>query len=163
MLTEDFSEAILPVQYFELIKRRKFLGGERHLLLAVLEEAVRCYLTNMNGRSREQVIRFAEVRRWFYPRSDQQGLFAFESICDLLGIDADIFRRRLGSISLRDLPSRRVRWVPSVARQRNHALRSQHANSKQDFGTAPGIEVSNGNPFSNDTTAAHRRGSCFRT
>ncbi len=127
---EDFGEAILPVQYFELINRRKFLDGERHLLLAVLEEAARSYLTNMNCRNREQRIRFAEVRRWFYPRDEQQGLFAFESICDLLGIEANIFRRRLGSISLRDLPSRRVRWVPSVPGQRGHALRSRHPNSK---------------------------------
>jgi len=127
---EDFGDTILPVQYFELIKRRKFLDGERHLLLAVLEEAVRSYLINMNCRSREQRIRFAEVRRWFCPRSDQQGLFAFESICGLLEIDANNFRRRLGSINLSDLPSRRVRWVPSVPGRRNHALRDRHANSQ---------------------------------
>ena len=38
---KDFSGAILLVQYFDLIKRRKFLDGERRLLFAVLEEAVR--------------------------------------------------------------------------------------------------------------------------
>ncbi len=112
---EDFSDVILPVQYFEPFKRRKFLGGERRLLLAVLEDAVSIYLTSMNGRSRKQRIRFAEVRSWFYPRSDQRGLFAFESICDQLAIDAGIFRRRLGSLSPSHLPSRRLRWTSGRA------------------------------------------------
>ena len=126
---KDFSGAILPVQYFDLIKRRKFLDGERRLLFAVLEEAVHTYLTNMKGGSRDRRIRFAEVRRWFYSPSDR-GLFAFESICDLLGIAPGIFRRRLSSISLYDLPSRRLRWFPPIAYRRNHARRRQHAESK---------------------------------
>jgi len=50
MLPDDLSlkhlsGAILPVQYFDPIKWWKFLDGERRLLFAVLEEAVRTYLT----------------------------------------------------------------------------------------------------------------------
>ena len=85
---EHFSGVILPMQYFDPIKRRKVLDGERQLLFAVLQEAVRTYLTNMNGQSRERRIRFVEVRSWFYSPTDRQGLFAFESICDLLEIDS---------------------------------------------------------------------------
>ena len=104
---EALNGPILPVQYFEPIKQRKLLSGERRLLLAVLEDAVRSYLSNMNRPRREQRAQFAEVRRWFYGSGGSQGLFAFESICDLLEINANIFRKRLGSINLRDLPSRR--------------------------------------------------------
>ena len=62
---EDFGGAILAVHYFELFKRR--LDDERRLLLAVLEEAVRSYLTNRNGRSREQ--RISELVRRYFNRS----------------------------------------------------------------------------------------------
>jgi hypothetical protein len=103
---EAFNGSVLPVQYFYPIKRRNLLNGERRLLLAVLESAVRSYLSNRNHPRREQRAQFAEVQRWFYTRGSG-GLFAFESICDLLEIDANIFRNRLGSIKLRDLPSRR--------------------------------------------------------
>jgi hypothetical protein len=95
----------------------------------VLEEALRTYLTNLKGRSREQRIRFAEVHCWFYSPCDRQSLFAFESVCDLLGIAPGILRRRLTSISLRDLPSRRLCGLPPVAYRRNHALRGQHGES----------------------------------
>ncbi|HVB79364.1 MAG TPA: hypothetical protein VNE82_05355 [Candidatus Binataceae bacterium] len=104
---EALSGSILPVQYFAPIKRRKLVNGECRLLLAVLEDAVRSYLSNVNGSSREQRVQLAEVWRWFYASDGPQGLFAFESICDLLEIDAGIFRKRLGAIGLRDLPSRR--------------------------------------------------------
>lgn len=98
---------ILPVQYFEPLKRRTLLNGERRLLLAVLEDAVRSYLSNMNRTSTEQRLQFAEVQRWFYAPGGSHGLFAFETICELLGIDANIFRKRLGSIGIRNLPSHR--------------------------------------------------------
>jgi hypothetical protein len=61
----------------------------------------------MKGLTRQQRMDFAEVQHWLYSADDRRSLFAFESICDLLGIDAGILRRRLGSISLGDLPSRR--------------------------------------------------------
>src|SRR5512146_438373 len=103
---EALGGTILPVQYFEALERRKLLSAERRLLLAVLEDAVRSYLANMNRSSREQRLHFAEVRLWFCAPGSRD-LFAFESICDLLGIDANIFRKRLDSACLRDLPLRR--------------------------------------------------------
>jgi hypothetical protein len=138
---EDFDGPILPVQYFESMKRPKLLVGEYRLLLAVLEDAVRCYLTDINGRSKEQRTRFAEVRSWFYSSGDteQQALFAFESICDLLGINAGVVRKRLASISLGELPWRRLRWERPVARQRNHSQRRQHADRGRGFGTVAGM------------------------
>jgi len=126
---EASSEAMLPTQYFDRIKRSKFLDGERRLLLAVLEEAVRSYLKNINCRSMKQWTRFTEVRHWFESHTDSQGLFAFESICDLLEIDPGVFRRRLTSLSRRDLPSRRLRQVTPTAYRRNRALLRQRAES----------------------------------
>jgi hypothetical protein len=103
---EAFGGPILPVQYFGPLKQRQLFNGERRLLLAVLDDAVRSYLSDMNRAGRQQRLQFAEVQRWFYAPGGSQGLFAFESICDLLGIDANIFRKRLGSIGIRSLPSR---------------------------------------------------------
>lgn len=123
---EALGGPILPVQYFEPLKRRTLLNGERRLLLAVLEDAVRSYLSNMNRTGTEQRRQFAEVERWFYARDGSQALFAFESICDLLGIDANIFRKRLGSTGIRNLPARhRLFRRPSVAAQRRPRSRSR--------------------------------------
>ena len=109
--SEDFPGSFLPSQYFAHVERRKLLNGEYRLLLAVLEDAIRSYLVNMSARRGEQRVMLAELRHWFYSRdgSGKQGLFAFESICELLGIEADLVRKRLGAISVRDLGTRRYR------------------------------------------------------
>lgn len=94
---EDPPGSLLPSQYFEHVRRRKLLNGEYRLLLAVLEDAIRSYLSNLGARRGEERAILAEVRVWFFARgnSGKQGLFAFESICELLGIEPDIVRKRL--------------------------------------------------------------------
>lgn len=125
LTSEDFGGGILPVQYFNRLKRGKVADGECRLLLAVLEQAVRSYLANMNAGSRERRVAFEEVHRWFYSPSntEPQGLFAFESICDMLGFEADLLRRRLRSISICNLPTRRQPARRSLAAEQLRARR----------------------------------------
>jgi hypothetical protein len=67
--------------------------GERKLMQAVLSEAIVC-LTGRAGAARERYQLAAEALRWVNSR-DMSWPFAFESICDVLGVDADSLRRRL--------------------------------------------------------------------
>jgi hypothetical protein len=67
--------------------------GERKLMQAVLSEAIMC-LTGRAGPARERYRLAAEALRWITAR-DHSWPFAFESICDVLDIDADSLRRRL--------------------------------------------------------------------
>jgi hypothetical protein len=67
--------------------------GERKLMQAVLSEAIVC-LTGRSGAARERYQLAAEALRWVRSR-DTSWPFSFESICDMLGIDADSLRRRL--------------------------------------------------------------------
>ena len=119
---ETFGAIILPVQYWTSVKGSKLVEGERHLLLAVLDDAVRCYLGNMKPRSRQQRLTFVEARDWFYPgrKAQSRAPISFQSICDLLGIEAEAFRGRLNSISVGDLPAHRrpVRRSPASSRVR---------------------------------------------
>src|SRR5215469_15685524 len=103
---ENVGAPILPVQYWTSVKGVKQQEGERCLLLAVLEDAIRCYVANINARTRQQRLTFAEVYNWFYPRHKAERLapISFESVCDLLGIEAEALRRRLNSIHIADLP-----------------------------------------------------------
>jgi hypothetical protein len=120
---EDFGASILPVQYSTSVRGRKLVEGEYRLLLAVLEDALRCYLNNLNPRSPQQRLRFAEARDWFYSRWDvrQRAPIPFEYICDQLGIEANVFRSRLNSISIRDLPTHRRPVRHSLVTERRRA------------------------------------------
>jgi|SRR5215469_8398853 len=126
---EGFGAPILPIQYWTSIKGRKDQEGERGLLLAVLEDAIRCYVANINAHTRRQRLIFAEARNWFYPRDEanRRAPISFEYICDLLGIETEALRRRLNSINVADLPMkhgplRRSRVTePHLARRRRTA------------------------------------------
>src|ERR1700686_5811704 len=57
---------LVPVQFFDLTRRRSMLDGETRLLLAVLEDAVRCYVKTVHSSRPSDRAQFAEVQRWFH-------------------------------------------------------------------------------------------------
>ncbi len=94
------TDFLLPVQYRDLVNGRNVLEGERKLLFAVLEDAIRCYVNNMSCQSPRRRALFCEVNEWI-EASGGQNLFAFENLCDALGIDGAAVRERLRALRLR--------------------------------------------------------------
>jgi len=130
---EDIGGILMPVQYNQLVKRHAPLHGEVRLLYAVLEDAIRCYVSTRKARTRQERVRFLEVQNWFGPRPAAApravGLFAFEPLCEALGIEPEAVRRCLDSMELERIPTRRHRRTsPSSiasprARMRSHRER----------------------------------------
>jgi hypothetical protein len=77
--------------------------GERRLMLAVLEDALRTVLSARVGRSSNAWPQ--EELRWF-TSEDRSHPFAFEVICDVLDLDASWLRRRLRADARRNRPYR---------------------------------------------------------
>jgi hypothetical protein len=85
---------LLPTQVAADAQTGRTLSGPGALMLAVLEEAIRCI--ERGRRYRHAHIRKigAEAEAWM--RSDsREWPFAFASICDVLGLDVDATRARL--------------------------------------------------------------------
>ncbi|HYL59311.1 MAG TPA: hypothetical protein VEU51_10595 [Candidatus Acidoferrales bacterium] len=101
----------MPEQFADMVRRRHVIEGESKLLIAVLEDAIRLYLRNMNATSGERRREFVEVSGWFDapggPLAKSPSVFSFESLCAALDIDAARLRERLRELTLDDLPSRR--------------------------------------------------------
>lgn len=95
---------ILPSQYNDLVRRRSpGFEGERRLLWAVLQDAIDTYMANMRCATAKQRDEFEDVCGWFHAPEDQQGrLFSFETICDLLEIDACLLLKGIESIRERE-------------------------------------------------------------
>ena len=72
--------------------------GERELMRAVLEDAIRCLVGEI-GPSRERPQLAADAREWVVAR-DARWPFSFDNICDAVGLDCESLRGRL----LRDAP-----------------------------------------------------------
>jgi hypothetical protein len=73
---------------------RPRLEREALLLLAVLEDAVACYVRHAGARRGRSRQAFEEARQWL-ESTDRGSLFTCESICDALGIDTEYLRRGL--------------------------------------------------------------------
>ena len=105
----DDAGLLLPEQHVDLIRRSYVFEGELKLLLAVLEDAIRCYVLNANSESGRRRRDFIEVTSWFEGGRDARraDIFTFENLCVALGIEPRRLRARLRILTIADLPSRR--------------------------------------------------------
>jgi hypothetical protein len=83
---------ILPVQFGESRRRKLPSEGERKLLFAVLEDAIRTYLRHRDaGAAARNNEEFVEAVEWL-SIDDDSSPFTFLNVCEALGIDADCLR-----------------------------------------------------------------------
>jgi hypothetical protein len=96
-MTDDFElalfepEVILPGQISAAAQWMNDTSGPIALMRAVLEDAARCI---ERGRQRRHRALAAEAEAWVRCDS-REWPFAFASICDVLGLEADAVRTRL--------------------------------------------------------------------
>lgn len=98
---------LMPQQYYDLIARRHVVDGERRLLFAVFEDAIRSYVLNLNGKSIARQKEFLEVQEWISVRG-HHNLFSFDSLCTMFGVDPDVLRKQLATLKASALPRRRI-------------------------------------------------------
>ena len=125
---------LLPGQYADLVRRNHVIEGELKLLLAVLEDAIRCYLRNVNAKDGEHRRDFVEVRNWFEGNGAgnlRGDIFSFENLCAALGIDPPYLLDRLQILRIGDLPSRRYQM-----RQPRPLSTLRHSNGVRERGPA---------------------------
>jgi hypothetical protein len=79
---------ILPTQYNDLHRRKFTLEGERRLLFAVLEDAIRCYLRDADKTSIDRRPAYREAAAWL-SSGEKSGPFAFINVCEALNINAN--------------------------------------------------------------------------
>jgi len=108
-------DVLLPVQFSRVFSRDLRLERERLLMFAVLEDGITSYLTHARARTRRGREAFAEVHDWV-SSPDRRRLFAFETICDVLGIDAGSLRRALSERQARRGRQLRCRPLSTAAR-----------------------------------------------
>lgn len=87
-------DVVLPQQFFAGPRGDSDFSPEKALMLAVLEDAIRCfqeYFRTTRARPRmlsRQAERWIRTRDWDWP-------FSFNNVCDALGIDPDCMRDAL--------------------------------------------------------------------
>jgi hypothetical protein len=87
-------DSAIPPSVFARLREGTRDKGERRLAAAILEDAVRCFERNRaeTGFHRRQL--YWETEQWFAGRNPFP-IFSFESICLILGLNADGIRAAL--------------------------------------------------------------------
>jgi hypothetical protein len=87
-----------PVPHFEFyaLRTRQVLDGERALMLAVLVDALDTYVKTRHARGHRKRAEFREVSCWMRSNASASP-FAFEVVCEGLGINPDAVRSSLSS------------------------------------------------------------------
>jgi hypothetical protein len=87
-------DTLLPVQYFEAMRRKHLLEGEKRLILSVLEDGIECFMKYVDAPTSKGQKLFRDAEEWINLR-DKQWIFSFDNVCDMLDIHPDYMRRGL--------------------------------------------------------------------
>jgi hypothetical protein len=87
-------DTLLPIQYFEAMRRKHLLEGEKRLILSVLEDAVECFMKCIDSSTNKGQRLFRDADEWI-ALEDKRWVFSFDNVCDMLDINAEYMRAGL--------------------------------------------------------------------
>lgn len=105
-------DTLLPIQYFEAMRRKHRLEGEKRLILSVLEDAVECFMKCIDASSSKGQRLYRDADEWI-SLEDKHWVFSFDNVCDMLDINPEYMRR-----GLQDWKLRKVAALERAAEQR---------------------------------------------
>jgi len=85
---------ILPCQYYDVSGGHR-LTGEQRLMLALLADALNVYQQGVLSRNTRKRLLFIDAERWITASAKCRHAFSFDTVCDALGVNPGVLRRRM--------------------------------------------------------------------
>ena len=106
-------DVITPEQFYDTRRDEGAMAPVKRLMMAVLEDALRCFQNNSDAKSGPRKRLFAEAEQWLCGESND-GPFSFDTVCETLGIEPEFLRgglrewrnQQLAGVSARRLARR---------------------------------------------------------
>jgi len=95
-------DTLLPIQYFEAMRRKHLLEGEKRLVLSVLEDAVECFMKCIDSPTNKGQRLFRDAEEWIN-LEDKKWVFSFDNVCEMLDVNPEYLRRGLREWKVRKL------------------------------------------------------------
>jgi hypothetical protein len=123
-------DIVLPEQFFEGVRRDSQASGEKALMLAVLEDGIRCFQEHLrNPRSNPRLLS-QQAEAWIRA-VDYEWPFSFNNVCETLGIEPGGLRRALLDWKAKRLAERDADGGPTPTAKKVYRL---HLRTKRTTG-----------------------------
>ena len=111
-------DTLLPEQYLDTYRRKLHLEPEKKLMLAILEDGIACFQKYVFARDGKGKALFHEAETWVEDKGGE-AVFAFDSVCESLGLDPDYLRRGMRTWKAQALAQQsQAKVVPLTPRPR---------------------------------------------
>jgi hypothetical protein len=84
-------DVITPEQFYDSRKDDSEIRPVKKLMMAILEDALRCFQNNCDARSGSRKRLFQEAEHWLCGEGGD-GPFSFDMVCETLGIEPTFLR-----------------------------------------------------------------------
>ena len=88
------TDALSSYEFWLDRQRNSILQPELMLMMAILEDALKCYFDYAESKTRLESKLFNQAEQWFFSKDDEE-LFSFKSVCAFLSMDPDYVRKGL--------------------------------------------------------------------
>src|SRR5271167_5257254 len=129
-------DTLLPIQYFEAMRRKHLLEGEKRLILSVLEDAIECFMKCMDSATNKGQRLYREADEWI-ALEDKHWVFSFDNVCDMLDINPEYMRR-----GLRDWKQRKLEAMQRAAEAKAQAAARAEIDAAAGIVAQPEAETS---------------------
>jgi hypothetical protein len=121
-------DTLLPIQYFEAMRKKHLLEGEKRLILSVLEDAVECFMKCIDSPTSKGQRLFRDADEWI-SLEDKHWVFSFDNVCEMLDINPDYMRRGLRQWKERKLEA--IQQAQALANQERTEAAPQEVNASE--------------------------------
>jgi hypothetical protein len=104
------ADTLAMQQYVNTFRRSEYVGPEKLLLAAILDDAIEKYFKYYRANDLDGKRRFAEVKKWVM-QENEGWIFSFENVCELLDLVPSYVRRELRKIEIK--PAEDQKRTPS--------------------------------------------------
>jgi hypothetical protein len=126
-------DTLLPIQYFEAMRKKHLLEGEKRLILSVLEDAIECYMKCIEAATSKGQRLFRDADEWIN-HEDKRWVFSFDNVCDMLDINPEYMRlglRKWKEARLELIARRRIAQAEAAEAARIAQVNGQLADCAQ--------------------------------
>jgi hypothetical protein len=87
-------DVLLVHEYLHVYQSSTAHTPEVKLMVAVLKDAIDCFIKNVSAKRRRAKNLFTEAEQWFFSE-EEDWLYSFQSVCDVLKLDPNYIRGAL--------------------------------------------------------------------